>query len=60
MKKLYIIASVFALIAFLTGIPYIVDGIILRGFGGVNYGRVIFPALICALSFWLYWKEKTY
>jgi len=54
MKKLYIIVAISALIAVLTGIPYLIDGIRARGFDGVNYGRVLFPAIICALSFRLY------
>lgn len=56
MKKLYIIVGIIALIAALTGIPYLVEGIRARGFDGVNYGRVLFPAIICGLSFWLYNK----
>jgi len=56
MKKLFIIVAIFALIALLTGIPYIIDGICERGFDGVNYGRVLFPALLCGLSLWLYRK----
>ena len=56
MKKLYIIAGVFTLIAALTGVPHLVDGIRERGFDGVNYGRVIFPAVVCMLSYWFYKK----
>ena len=54
MKKLYIIVGVFALIAALAGVSYLVEGIRARGFDGVNYGRVLFPALVCGLSIWLY------
>jgi len=54
MRKLYLIAAIVAFIAVLTGIPYLIDGIRARGFDGVNYGRVLFPAIICALSFRLY------
>ena len=57
MKKLCIIVGIFAFIALLTGIPYIIDGIRERGFYGVNYGRVLFPALLCGLSIWLYKKR---
>ena len=57
MKKLYVIVAIFALIALLTGIPYLVEGIRARGFDGVNYGRVLFPALLCGLSIWLYKKR---
>ena len=56
MKKLYIIVGIFAFIALLAGIPYIIDGIRERGFDGVNYGRVLFPAIVCCLSLWLYRK----
>ena len=57
MKKLCIIVGVFALIALLTGIPYLIEGIRARGLDGVNYGRVLFPALLCGLSIWLYKKR---
>lgn len=56
MKKLCIIVGVFAFIALLTGIPYLVDGIRARGLDGVNYGRVLFPAIVCGLSYWFYRK----
>ena len=56
MKKLYIIVGIFALIAILTGIPYLIEGIRARGLDGVNYGRVLFPALFCGPSLWLYRK----
>lgn len=56
MKKLFIIVAIFALIALLTGIPYLIEGIQARGLDGVNYGRALFPALVCGLSFWLYNK----
>ena len=57
MKKLFIIVAIFALIALLTGIPYLIEGIRARGFDGVNYGRVLFPALLCGLSIRLYKKR---
>ena len=57
MKKLCIIVGIFAFIALLTGIPYIIDGIRDSGFDGVNYGRVLVPALLCSLSLWLYKKR---
>lgn len=56
MKKLYIIVAIFALIAVLAGVSYLVEGIRARGFDGVNYGRVLFPAIVCGLSFWFYRK----
>ncbi len=57
MKKVYLIVSVIAIIAFLTGIPYIVEGIAQRGVGGVNYGRIIFPLLFSVIFFVLYKKK---
>jgi len=56
MKRLCIILGVFAFIALLTGIPYLVDGIRARRFDGVNYGRFLFPAIVCGLSYWFYRK----
>ena len=58
MKKLYLALTMFALIACLTGIPYLVEGIAARGWGGVNYGRVIFPLLISAVCFGLFHKKQ--
>lgn len=57
MKKLCIVVGIIAFIALLTGIPYIIDGIRERGFDGVNYGPVLFPALLCGLSIRLYKKR---
>lgn len=51
MKKLYLIICIIALITFLTGIPYLIEGITQRGFDGANYGRVIFPLLIGCISY---------
>jgi hypothetical protein len=36
MKKLYLVISIFALIALLTGIPYLIEGIGERGIVSVN------------------------
>ena len=58
MKKGYFLIAVIALITFLTGIPYLVDGIAARGWGGGNYGRLIFPLLISGVSYWLYKQNK--
>ena len=58
MKKLYLIVCIIALITFLTGIPYLIEGITQRGWGGVNYGRVVFPLLISVISFVKYRKYK--
>lgn len=45
-KKICIVILVFAFFGLLNGIGYLVQGISLRGIGGVNYGRVLFPLLI--------------
>lgn len=45
-KKVCIVILILAIIGLLTGISYLVEGIRMRGVGGVNYGRVIFPFLI--------------
>ena len=58
MKKVALVICVFALITALTGIPYMVEGITLRGWSGVNYGRVVFPLLISGISFVCYKKHK--
>ena len=58
MKKVYLVISVVALITCLTGISYLVEGIAARGWGGVNYGRIIFPLLISGISFWLFKNDK--
>ena len=58
MKKVALVICVFALITALTGIPYMVEGITLRGWGGINYGRVVFPLLISGISFARYKKHK--
>ena len=58
MKKVYLVISVIALTTCLTGIPYLVEGIAARGWGSVNYGRIIFPLLISGISFWLFKRKK--
>jgi len=58
MKKVYLVISAIALITCLTGIPYLVEGIAARGWGGVNYGRIIFPLLISGISLWLFKRKK--
>ncbi len=51
MKK---VICIIAFIALLQGFSYIVEGITQCGWGGVNYGRIIFPLLISGISFWQY------
>ena len=58
MKKVYLVIAVIAVITCLTGTPYLVEGIAARGWGGVNYGRIIFPLLISGISFWLFKRKK--
>ena len=57
MKKTWFIVSIIALITCLTGIPQLIDGISQRGFGGVNYGRILFPFLISLITFVLSRKQ---
>lgn len=49
-KEIFIGMAIFALIATLTGISYLVSEIAERGMGGVNYGRVIFPFLLFGVA----------
>ena len=49
---------ILAVIGLLTGISYLVEGISVRGIGGVNYGRVIFPFLVGVGAVYLLKKEK--
>ena len=50
MKKACLIIGILALITLLTGIPDLAAGIRERGMDGVNYGRILFPLVICAVS----------
>lgn len=58
MKTIYLLITVVALITCLTGIPYLVEGIAARGWGGVNYGLIVFPLLISGSSFWMFLRKK--
>lgn len=58
MKKGFLVISVIALIACLTGIPELAEGIAARGWGGVNYGRILFPLIGCVVSFLLYRRKN--
>lgn len=58
MKKVYIVIAVVAFITCLTDIPDLVEGITARGWGGVNYGRMIFPLLISGISFVLFKRKQ--
>ena len=51
MKKVYRVVAAIAFLTCLTGIPYLFDGISVRGWDGVNYGRVLLPLLLCGISF---------
>lgn len=50
MKKACLIIGILALIGVITGIPDLVAGLRQRGMDGVNYGRILFPLVICAVS----------
>jgi len=58
MKKVYFVIAIVALITCLTGIPYLIEGIAVRGWASVNYGRIIFPLLISGISFGLFKRQK--
>lgn len=57
-KKVCIVVLVLAVIGFLTGISYLIQGISVRGIGGVNYGRVIFPLLVGIIAVYFLKKGK--
>ena len=57
MKKLWLVILIFAIIAFLSGIPVLAEGIAQRGVAGVNYGRVLFPLIIGILAFCFFRKK---
>lgn len=56
-RKVCIVILILAIIALLIGISYLVQGIYARGFGGVNYGSVIFPLLVGVIA--VYFMKKT-
>ena len=56
MKKVWVVIGVIGAAAFLTGLSPVAQGIAERGWSGVNYGRIIFPLLICGVSLWMYRK----
>lgn len=58
MQKVYLVICIIALISYLTGASWLVEGIAERGFDGVNYGRVMFPLLISGIFFWLFKRTK--
>ena len=57
MKKVFLVISVVFLISCMTGIPYLLEGIAVRGLVGVNYGRILFPLLLSGIFFWLSGKK---
>ena len=58
MKKVYLAVTAIALILCVEGIFSLAEGIAARGWGGVNYGQVLFPLLIGGFSFWQFKREK--
>lgn len=58
MKKLYLTVAIIALVTCAAGVFTLASGIAERGFGGVNYGRVVFPLIISAVFFRLFRKQK--
>ncbi|MFR5150351.1 MAG: hypothetical protein ACLTER_13040 [Ruminococcus sp.] len=57
-KKVCIVVLVLAIIGLLAGVSYLVEGISVRGIGGVNYGRVIFPLLVGIIAVYFLKKDK--
>lgn len=57
-KKVYFVITIFMILAVLSGIPHLIDGIRARGMFRVNYGIVVFPTLIGIWSFCKYKKAK--
>ena len=57
-KKVYLAVIVITLILCVEGIFSLAEGIAARGWGGVNYGQVLFPLLIGDFSFRQFKREK--
>lgn len=57
-KKVYLAVIVIALILCAEGVFSLAEGIGARGWGGVNYGQVLFPLLIGGFSFRQFKREK--
>lgn len=57
-KKVYLVITIFMVLALLSGIPHLIEGIHARGMTGVNYGIVGFPILIGVWSFYKYRKAE--
>ena len=57
-KKVYLAVIVIALILCAEGVVSLGGGIGARGWGGVNYGQVLFPLLIGDFSFRQFKREK--
>ena len=58
MKKVYLAVIVIALILCVEGVFSLAEGIGARGWGGMNYGQVLFPLLIGDFSFRQFKREK--
>ena len=60
MKKSFVLLllGVILLLAGVTGISAVIEGIRARGLGGVNYGRIIFPFMLSGIALWQYSKHR--
>lgn len=58
MRKMYLVVAIIALVTCVAGAFPLAAGIAERGWGGVNYGRVVFPLLIGVAALCLYQKKK--
>lgn len=57
-KKVYLAITILMILALLSGIPHLIDGICARSMTEVNYGIVGFPIFIGIWSFYKYKKTE--
>lgn len=57
-KKVYLAITILMILALLSGIPHLIDGICARSMTEVNYGIVGFPIFIGIWSFYKYKKQN--
>ena len=58
MKQVYLVMALVSLMSCFTALPELFSGITERGMGGVNYGSIVFPFLLCVFSFWMYRRKE--
>ena len=57
-KKACIAILILSILALLNGVSHMIEGIRMRGFGGVNYGGVFFPLIIGIGAVYFLMKSK--